>query len=111
MSTPTAVVKKFINDPGNVLAEALAGVAAAHPELRVDPVNRIIYRGGLTWQETLDMLRVQFTAGPAAEFLPFFEAGGKRGFVQERRMPPRVTLKLRSTSDEDEGRQLRAKAG
>ena len=37
-------MKKFINDPGNVLADALAGVAAAHPELRVDPVNRVIYR-------------------------------------------------------------------
>jgi len=43
-------MKKFINDPGNVLAEALSGVAAAHPDLRVDPVNRIIYRGEPTRQ-------------------------------------------------------------
>jgi UDP-N-acetylglucosamine acyltransferase len=55
---------------------------------------RIIYRNGLTWQETLDMLRVQFTEGPAAEFLPFFLAGGKRGFVQERRMPPGAIVRL-----------------
>jgi len=37
-------VKKLINSPETVLADALAGIAAAHPELRVDPVNRIIYR-------------------------------------------------------------------
>ena len=38
-------MKKLINDPENVLADSLVGVAAAHPELRIDHVNRIIYRG------------------------------------------------------------------
>ena len=38
-------MKKLINDPSNVLADALLGVEAAHPELRVDHQNRIIYRG------------------------------------------------------------------
>ena len=38
-------MKKLINDPLNVLADALAGVEAAHPELRVDHENKIIYRG------------------------------------------------------------------
>jgi len=38
-------MKKLINAPGAVLAESLNGVAAAHPELKVDHVNRIIYRG------------------------------------------------------------------
>jgi len=38
-------MKKLINDPNNVIADALVGVEAAHPELRVDHVNRIIYRG------------------------------------------------------------------
>ncbi|QNE47874.1 dihydroxyacetone kinase subunit DhaK [Glaciihabitans sp. INWT7] len=38
-------MKKLINDPENVLADSLVGVEAAHPELRVDHVNRIIYRG------------------------------------------------------------------
>jgi dihydroxyacetone kinase-like protein len=38
-------MKKLINDPGAVLADALIGVAAAHPELNVDHTNRIIYRG------------------------------------------------------------------
>jgi len=37
-------MKKLINSPETVLADSLAGIAAAHPELRVDPVNRIIYR-------------------------------------------------------------------
>ena len=38
-------MKKFINAADDVLAESLAGFAAAHPELRVDQVNRIVYRG------------------------------------------------------------------
>ena len=38
-------MKKLINAPEKVLADSLVGVAAAHPELRVDHVNRIIYRG------------------------------------------------------------------
>lgn len=39
-------MKKFINSPETVLQDALAGVAAAHPSLAVDPVNRIITRAG-----------------------------------------------------------------
>jgi dihydroxyacetone kinase-like protein len=38
-------MKKLINDPAEVVVEALRGMAAAHPELRVDHANRIIYRG------------------------------------------------------------------
>lgn len=38
-------MKKFINDPADVLKDALVGVQAAHPELKVDFANRIIYRG------------------------------------------------------------------
>ncbi|GAA4160581.1 dihydroxyacetone kinase subunit DhaK [Gryllotalpicola daejeonensis] len=37
-------MKKLINTPDGVLADSLAGYAAAHPEVRVDPVNRIVYR-------------------------------------------------------------------
>jgi dihydroxyacetone kinase-like protein len=37
-------MKKFINAPEDVVREALAGVAAAHPELRVDYVNQIVVR-------------------------------------------------------------------
>ena len=38
-------MKKLINDPADVVAEALRGMAVAHPELRVDHANRIVYRG------------------------------------------------------------------
>ena len=38
-------MKKLINDPADVVAEALRGMAIAHPELRVDHANRIVYRG------------------------------------------------------------------
>jgi dihydroxyacetone kinase-like protein len=38
-------VKKLINAPEDVLKEALLGVEAAHPDLKVDHANRIIYRG------------------------------------------------------------------
>jgi len=37
-------MKKLINAPEDVVREALAGVAAAHPELRVDLVNQIVVR-------------------------------------------------------------------
>jgi phosphoenolpyruvate---glycerone phosphotransferase subunit DhaK len=38
-------MKKLINDPAAVVSEALAGMAVANPELRVDVANRIVYRG------------------------------------------------------------------
>jgi dihydroxyacetone kinase-like protein len=38
-------VKKLINHPAHVVSDALRGVAAAHPGLRVDHVNKIVYRG------------------------------------------------------------------
>ena len=38
-------MKKLINDPNNVVAEALQGIEAAHPDLRVDHQHKIIYRG------------------------------------------------------------------
>ncbi|RKT33738.1 dihydroxyacetone kinase DhaK subunit [Microbacterium sp. AG1240] len=41
-------MKKFINDPADVLAEALRGIQAAHPDLHVDLDDRVIYRGDAT---------------------------------------------------------------
>jgi dihydroxyacetone kinase-like protein len=38
-------MKKLINAPTDVVADALRGMAIAHPELRVDHTNRIVYRG------------------------------------------------------------------
>jgi len=43
-----ASVKKFINDPADVLADALRGIQAAHRELRVDLDDRVIYRADTT---------------------------------------------------------------
>lgn len=38
-------MQKLINDPADVVLQALSGMAAAHPELRVDTENRIVFRG------------------------------------------------------------------
>ena len=38
-------MKKLINDPADVVTEALRGVALAHPQLRVDHENKIVFRG------------------------------------------------------------------
>ena len=40
-------MKKLINDPADVVTDALAGLEAAHPDLRVDRSNKIVYRGDL----------------------------------------------------------------
>ncbi|GIF20838.1 dihydroxyacetone kinase-like protein [Actinoplanes tereljensis] len=40
-----SAMKKLINDPANVVADALRGVALAHPELRVDHEQKVVYRG------------------------------------------------------------------
>jgi phosphoenolpyruvate---glycerone phosphotransferase subunit DhaK len=37
-------MKKLINDPADVVSEALLGMERAHPELRIDHPNKIIYR-------------------------------------------------------------------
>jgi dihydroxyacetone kinase-like protein len=37
-------MKKLINDPADVVSEALAGIEAAHPDLRVDSANKVVYR-------------------------------------------------------------------
>ncbi|MFD6392612.1 dihydroxyacetone kinase subunit DhaK [Nocardia sp. NPDC060259] len=37
-------MKKLINDPATVIHDALSGLAAAHPELRVDLDNRLVLR-------------------------------------------------------------------
>jgi len=69
---------------------------------------QLIYRRGLTWNEVLEALRVEFPTGPASEFLEFF-SGGTRGFVHERRSPPRATLKLHR--DVPAAAELKTKAG
>jgi UDP-N-acetylglucosamine acyltransferase len=60
---------------------------------------RMIYRRGMKWTEILEELKNEFTSGPAAAFHQFLSSG-KRGFVQERRMPPGATIKLRTPADD-----------
>lgn len=48
--------KKLINDPQPDVAESLRGMAMAHPELRIDHANCIVYRGdaaiaGKVWSD------------------------------------------------------------
>jgi dihydroxyacetone kinase-like protein len=38
-------MKKLINGPNDVVADALLGIEAAHPDLQVDHHNKIVYRG------------------------------------------------------------------
>lgn len=78
---------------------------------------RMIYRRGLRWSKVLEQLQTTFTSGPAALYSGFLRTGS-RGFVQERRMPPGATIKLRPVSEEepanaelDSPAQRRAKAG
>jgi UDP-N-acetylglucosamine acyltransferase len=82
------------------LADEIAELKAAY---------RVIYRSGLLWRDKLAELARQFSDGPAA-LLGQFLAQGSRGFVQERRMPPTATLKIRAADDDEPG-ALRAKAG
>ena len=39
-------MKKLINDPNDVVVEALLGIEAEHPDLQFDHHHKIIYRGG-----------------------------------------------------------------
>jgi UDP-N-acetylglucosamine acyltransferase len=67
---------------------------------------RVIYRSGLPWTQILARLQNEFTAGVAADFHPFLSQG-TRGFIQERRVPPGATLKLRRATDEDQDEAIR----
>jgi UDP-N-acetylglucosamine acyltransferase len=76
------------------------GGYAASEIAELKSAYRLIYRSGLKFEDMLRELQARYTSGPAAAFSPFLSQG-KRGFVQERRMPPGATLKLRRV-DEDE---------
>lgn len=82
--------------------------------LELKSAYRTIYREGLSFRETIATLEERFPAGAAAEFAEFF-SGGQRGFVQERRSPPRVALRVHPAVDEIDDQpathQLRRKAG
>ena len=84
---------------------------SAEEVVQLKAAYRLIYRSGLKWTEILDQLKRKFVAGAAAEFHRFLSEG-TRGFVQERRMPPNATLKLRRASDDEHTDQTyQVKAG
>ena len=59
---------------------------------------RIMYRSGMTWTEVVAELQKTFHTGPATCYASFIQAG-KRGFVPERRLPARATIKIPSSDD------------
>jgi UDP-N-acetylglucosamine acyltransferase len=61
--------------------------------LQLKEAYRVIYREGLRWSEVLDILKADYSTGPAAAFHEFLK-NGKRGFVQERRISRKATLKI-----------------
>jgi UDP-N-acetylglucosamine acyltransferase len=61
---------------------------------------RVIYRQGLRWNQVLAILKEQFPTGPAAEFHDFLQSG-RRGFVQERRISRKATLKIAAHGQEE----------
>jgi UDP-N-acetylglucosamine acyltransferase len=68
--------------------------------LQLKQAYRVIYRQGLRWSEVLQILKAEFQTGPAAEFHEFLKQG-KRGFVQERRISRKATLKIVNADEDD----------
>jgi len=80
---------------------------------RLKEAYRVIYRSGLTWNEILARLRVEFADGPASLFCQFLSTT-TRGITCERRPPPGATIRISSerlTSANEEMPRLRARAG
>lgn len=71
---------------------------------------RIIYRRGLAWQDVLDTLQAEFRSGPVLHLRAFL-GEGRRGFTQERRLPPNATLRLRVGDEAPAAPVLRSRAG
>jgi UDP-N-acetylglucosamine acyltransferase len=68
--------------------------------IQLKEAYRVIYREGRRWSEVLEILQASFATGPAAAFHEFFKTG-KRGFIQERRISRKATLKLVDPTQDD----------
>jgi UDP-N-acetylglucosamine acyltransferase len=66
---------------------------SAQDMLQLRAAYQVIYRQGLRWDEVLIALKSGFLTGPASDFHDFLSTG-KRGFVQERRVAGKTTLKF-----------------
>lgn len=77
--------------------------------LELKAAYRVIYREGLTFREMVAALESRFSTGIAAEYAEFFRTG-TRGFVQERRSPPKIALRVHPAVDEVESDKPAIKA-
>jgi len=68
---------------------------------------RVIYRSGLTWNETIERLKSEFSEGPAVKFLEFLSTTD-RGIISERRLPPKATLRLHEEKKPEAERAAKA---
>jgi UDP-N-acetylglucosamine acyltransferase len=95
----------------NRIGARRAGMSAAEM-MQLKEAYRLIYRRGLPFDEMVAAVEEEFPAGPAAEFAVFFRSS-KRGFVQERRSPPRVALRVHPAVEEldVEAEELKRMAG
>lgn len=71
---------------------------------------RLMYRSGLTWTEVIAALQLGYQDGPAAILAPFL-AAGRRGYVQERRVPRSATLRIPDQIETDESEKGLRKVG
>jgi UDP-N-acetylglucosamine acyltransferase len=69
--------------------------------LELKAAYRVIYREGLTFNEMIETLEQRFPQGIARELSEFFRTGS-RGFIQERRSPPKVALRVHPAVDDVE---------
>jgi UDP-N-acetylglucosamine acyltransferase len=69
--------------------------------LELKAAYRLIYREGLTFNEMVETLEHRFSRGLGCELAEFFRTGS-RGFIQERRSPPKVALRIHPAVDDVE---------
>lgn len=70
--------------------------------LQLKEAYRVIYREGRRWNEVLSILQSDFSNGPAVAFSEFFKSGN-RGFVQERHISRKATLRIVDPAQDDIG--------
>ncbi len=74
-------MKKLINDPADVVIDALRGMAAAHPELRVDLEQRIVFRADAPAAVTARTPSSETNAAPGTSAASGKNAAPKVGLV------------------------------
>ncbi|WP_197528455.1 acyl-ACP--UDP-N-acetylglucosamine O-acyltransferase [Aeoliella mucimassa] len=62
--------------------------ATPHERTQIKEAYNLIYRSGFHFEQLIEALEEQYDAGPAAEFAPFLRTG-TRGYIRERRDPPK----------------------